>query len=398
LGLAGFALYFVIALRYVEPFTTTVYKGPLGADTLNGAEAFTKLKYEWKHPLMSPVTAGATALFRLVPGFDRSLAIAGGVALLAAANLAMCALVLRRLLADPTAVLLGTALYALLFANLNVLAVTDSYAVSSLAIWLFLLVWLHQPETERPWARLGPLAGLAGLCNPPLLTLAGLPALRLALAGQPRRAILTGLATGALGLAITLAVVLTHSTLKWGSPWAYFTRSVGYTDHYADPAPGVSLAHLADVASCFLLFSVASPTDVVPSNSLTRAAAAGYLDGPGGLLALAAAALVLGGAAASLVGRFRRTALPLAAWIAVLAAFYALFNPADALLYGTQLQGVVAVLACLGFAAHARSPRALWLLLGAAVLLLALRNLPIVLFAPYGFEFRYVPHRAFLLG
>ena len=52
---------------------------------------------------MSPVTAGATALFRLLPGFDRSLAIAGGVALLAAANLALCALVLRRLLMDPTA-------------------------------------------------------------------------------------------------------------------------------------------------------------------------------------------------------------------------------------------------------------------------------------------------------
>src|SRR5687768_4007108 len=53
-------------------------------------------------PLMSPVTAGATAPFRLLPGFDRALAIAGGVALLAAANLTLCALVLRRLLMDPT--------------------------------------------------------------------------------------------------------------------------------------------------------------------------------------------------------------------------------------------------------------------------------------------------------
>src|SRR5215211_7480896 len=110
LSITGFALYLVIALRHVEPFTTAVYKGPLGADTLDGAEAYTKLAYEWKHPLMSPATAGVTALFRLLPGFDRSLAIGCGIALLAASNVGLCALVLRRLLADPVAAALGAIL------------------------------------------------------------------------------------------------------------------------------------------------------------------------------------------------------------------------------------------------------------------------------------------------
>jgi hypothetical protein len=394
LGLAGLVLYLAIALRHVEPFTTAVYKGPLGADTLNGAEAYAKLKYEWKHPLMSPATAGATALFRLLPGFDRSLAIAGGVALLATSNLLLCALVLRRLLGDPAAAMLGTALYALLFTNLNVLAVTDSYTVSSLAIWLFLLAWVSQPETgtARPWTRLGPLSGVAGLCNPPLLALAGLPAMRTLLAGRLRRAVTIGLATATIALALVLAVVLTHSTLKWGTPWAYLTRSAGYTEHYAELEHVTRLGYLTDVLSCFLLFAVASPVDVVPGNGLTRAAAAGYLEDPGGRLALAAVALILGGAAVSLFGRYWRTTLPLAAWIAALAVFYTFFNPIDAMLYSTQVQGVLAVLACLGFASHTRDPRTLHVLLGTAVLLLALRNLPIVLFAPYGFEFWHAPN------
>ena len=236
LVLAGFALYFAIALRHAEPFTTAVYKGPLGADTLNGAEAFAKLKYEWKHPLMSPLAAGATALFGLLPGFDRSFALAGGVALLAAANILLCALVLQRLLADPIAAFLGTVLYMLLFTNLNVLAVTDSYAVSSLAVWLLLLAWLGEREEARPrWSRLGPLAGVAGLCNLPLLSLAGLPTARSLLGGRTWRAIVTGFATGAVALAMVLAVVLTHSVAKWDSPWAYFVRSADYTERYAGP-------------------------------------------------------------------------------------------------------------------------------------------------------------------
>src|SRR5215212_3254896 len=394
LSITGFALYLVIALRHVEPFTTAVYKGPLGADTLNGAKAYTKLRYEWKHPLVSPATAGATTLFRLLPEFDRSLAIAAGVALLAASNMFLCAFTLRRLLVDPGIAMLGTVLYALLFTNLNVLAITDSYTVSSLAIWLFLLAWVSGPEAEtaRPWTRLGPLAGVAGLCNPPLLALAGLPTMRALLAGRPRRAVSIGLPTGAIALTLVLAVVLTHSTLEWGTPWAYFTRSAGYTRHYADLEHVTRLGYLADVVSCFLLFAVASPVDVVPGNNLTRAALAGYVEDLGGLLALAAAALILGGAAASPFGRYWRTALPLAAWIAALAVFYAFFNPTDAMLYATQVQGVLTVLACLGLASHTRSPRTLYALLGTAILLLALRNLPIVLFAPYGFEFWYAPN------
>lgn len=395
----AFALYLSIALRHVEPFTTTVYKGPLGADTLNGAEAFAKLKYEWKHPLMSPVTAGATAVFGLGLGFDRDFAIAGGIALLAAANIVLCALLLQRLLADPVAAALGAALYALLFTNLNVLAVTDSYAVSSLAVWLFFLAWARGGQataSSPPWTRLGPLAGVAGLCNPPLLTLAGLPAARALLDGRPRAAVVTGLAAGGTALGLMLAVVLTHSAAKWGTPWAYFDQSAGYTEHYAELERATRLTDFADVASSFLLFAVASPVEAIPSNGLRRAAAAGYLHGAGGVLALCGVVLVLGAAGVSLLGRHWRTALPLAAWIAALAVFYALFNPGDAMLYSTQVQGALVVLACLGSASISRSPSALRWSLVAAVLLLGARNLPVVLFAPYGFQFRYVPHRALL--
>jgi hypothetical protein len=255
------------------------------------------------------------------------------------------------------------------------------------------LAWVTKPETgtARPWTRLGPLAGVAGLCNPPLLTLVGLPAMRTLLAGRLRHAIIIGLATGTIALALVLAVVLTHSTLKWGTPWAYFTRSAGYTEHYSGLKHVTRFRYLSNVVSCFLLFAVASPINSIPGHNLNRLAAARYLEDVGGLVALAAVALILGGAAASLFGRYWRTALPLAAWIAAMAVFYTFFNPADAMLYSTQVQGVLAVLACLGFASHTRGPRTLYLLLATAVLLLALRNLPIVLLAPYGFEFCYAP-------
>lgn len=384
--LLAFVLYLVIAERHTDFFTTMAYKGPLGGDTYNGAEAFTKLKYEWKHPLMSPVTAGSTALFGSLPALTHKMALSCAVALLAALNVGLVCLVLLRLTGTATVAVPGSVLYALLFANLNGLAITDSYVVSSLTIGLFFLLWLapgrNAPGTSS-W-RLALAAAAAGLANVPLLSLAGLPVARALLhrelAWATRRAVVV--AGGAVGL--TGAVVGIHSLLKWGSVGAYFTRSSGYTASYGDVGRIVDVGSLLDVLCAFLLFAMAAPVSAVPGK-LGHEAARFYLDGPTGWIGMAIVGACLSCAAASLAGRWWRVALPLAAWITALGLFYAFFNPVDAMLYSIQAQAALAVLVVLGIVTMVARPWARCGVILALALLLGTHNLPVVLTAPYGF-------------
>lgn len=384
--LLAFVLYLVVADRHTEFFTTMVYKGPLGGDTYNGAEAFAKLKYEWRHPLMSPLTAGATAMFGLVPELPHELALSCAVALLAALNVAFACLVLLRLTGTATIAVPGSLLYALLFANLNGLAITDSYAVSSLTIWLFLLIWLAPgPDVPaRSW-RMALAGGVAGLANVPLLSLAGLPVARALLHGKPVAAARLAVVVAGGALLLTAAVVLTHSQLKWGSITEYFARSAGYTAEYGDAGRLVEIGSLLDVLSAFLLLAVATPVVAVPG-ALGREAVTLYLAGPTGWIGIGLVAALLACAAASLIGRWWRIALPVAAWIMALVLFYAFFNPADSMLYSIQAQAALALLVILGIMTMVEGQ---WTRCGsilALALTLGAHNLPVVRSAPYAIE------------
>jgi hypothetical protein len=369
----------------VEPFTTSVPKGPLNGDPLTSAEAFLKLKFEWKHPLISPLGRLGTAGFQMIPGLSREQVLAGAIALLAMLVVLSFHMVVRPLLRNRWAAMAASSASGLTLASLCLLGVPESYAASILVVLLFLFVWLRDELLARPrtTARLGLIAGVAGLANVPLLMLAGIPALRVLLEADWARAVRRGTVVAALGLLTAGTVLLGHGWLKHGSPLGYVHRAAEYGGGYADIGRLADPAAVAQVLACFLVFAVASPIEAVPAR-LGPTDLRAYLGSAGGAIGLAAVGLTLTLAIAALFGRHARVAICLWAWIAAMIGFYVFFNPKDAMLYSVQTQPALLLLAALG-AASVASVRASGLLLLALVILLAARNLPIVLQAPYAF-------------
>ena len=78
-------------------------------------------------------------------------------------------------------------------------------------------------------------------------------------------------------------------------------------------------------------------------------------------------------------GRHWQLALPILAFLAWITAFYAYFNPPDAMLYSVQLRPALFVLMTLGALSLPGSPRMAMLALAAVATLLGARNLPIAL-------------------
>jgi hypothetical protein len=384
----AFPVFFVLASRYVDPFALVSQKGPLGGDTYGGAEIFLKLKYEWKRPLMGPVVWGATSLFRFIPDVPPTTAIALGLALLATLNLVLAYLVARRLTAVRPIALLATSCYALFLSTLIGLSIADSYTVSSLMVLLVLYVWLRNPAPSDLggclW--LGGAVGLAGLCNTPLLMLAGLPIVHALLAADLRRSLWVGLLVGGTAFTMVAAVVLTHAALKYGDPTVYFERSSEYTARYADAGRLLEPSAYADVGATFFAYAVAAPKPAVPGRSQKAETLEHYLAGPGGLIGLAAVVIVAALAVFAAFGRHWRIALPVLAFLAGITAFYAYFNPPDAMLYSIQLRPTLFVLMTLGALSLPGSPRMAMLALAAVAALLGARNLPIALAGPYDFR------------
>src|SRR5262249_45418496 len=154
LALLAFTVYWAIGLHFVDAMGASYGPGPLGSNVRTSARDFLQLKYEWKHPLMSPIDFGLTSLFGMLPVLGRLQAIVAAVATLAAANVLLVYVVLRPLVSDRPTAALGAAVYGITFVDLCVLSVPESYAVSSFFILLFLLAWLKLGERNDLRARL----------------------------------------------------------------------------------------------------------------------------------------------------------------------------------------------------------------------------------------------------
>ena len=287
---------------------------------------------------MGPVVWAATSLFRLIPGVVPTTAIALGLALLATLNLGLAYLVARRLTASPSIAMLATGCYALFLSTLIGLSIVDSYTVSSLMVLLVLYVWLRDPAPSDLGGslRLGGAVGLAGLCNTPLLLLAGLPIVHALLAADLRRTLRVSLLVGGTAFAMVAAVVLTHAALKYGDPAVYFERSSEYAARYADADRLLEPSAYADVGATFFAYAVAAPKPAVPGRDQKAKYFKHYLAGPGGLIGLAAVVVVAALAVFAAFGRHWRIALPVLAFLAGITAFYAYFNPPDAMLYSNS--------------------------------------------------------------
>jgi hypothetical protein len=370
LCLGAFALYAAVAAHLLP--SVLLGHGPFNADTRTSAHDFLRLRYEWKHPLMSPVEFGATALFRLM--LEPPQAIVAAIAALASLDVLLVYGCLRRVGLAPLAATLGGALFAVAFSNLAILGVPESYTVSTLAMLLFLLAWLG-PAGGRRLVLLGLLAGVAGLANLPLLSLAALPVLQALLDGRPRRAAAAALIVGGIALAMVGAAALAYGLIHRGAAAGGFAGGHDYLDRYAAAGRLLVLGDYVDVLSCFLLFGVATPA-AIAVGPLTARAAGGYLGHATGLLGAVGAVVLCGLAAAGTLGPQRRIVLPLAAWLLSLTAFYVYFKPSHAMVYGVQAQPALAIMAALGAGAVLRRPRPIAATLAVILVMVAACNLP----------------------
>jgi hypothetical protein len=201
-----------------------------------------------------------------------------------------------------------------------------------------------------------------------------------------RRSLRAGLLVGGTALAMVGAVVLTHAALKYGNPTVYFERSSEYTARYAEADRLLKPSAYADVGAAFYAFAVAAPKPAVPGRNQKAETLEQYLAGPGGLIGLAAVAVIALLIMVAAFGRHWRIALPILTFLAGITAFYVYFNPPDAMLYSVQLRPALFVLMMLGVLSLPGSPRTAILALATVAALLGPRNLPIVLAGPYDFR------------
>ncbi len=375
-------LFFVLASRFVDPFTLVSQKGPLGGDTYGG-----KLKYEWKRPLMGPVVWAATSLFRLIPGVVPTTAIALGLALLATLNLGLAYLVARRLTASPSIAMLATGCHAFFLSTLIGLSIVDSYTVSSLMVLLVLYVWLRDPAPSDLGGslRLGGAVGLAGLCNTPLLLLAGLPIVHALLAADLRRTLRVSLLVGGRASAMVAAVVLTHAALKYGDPAVYFERSGEYAARYAAADRLLKPSAYADVPPssptpsrhpsppCQAATRRQSTSSTISPARVALSASLPWSSSPRSRCSPPSAA----------TGGLRCPSSPFSSGSQPSTPTSTRLMPCSTRI---QLRPALFVLLTLGAISLPGSPRMAILALAAVAALLGPRNLPIVLAGPYDFK------------
>lgn len=333
--LAWFSLYLFLA-RHLRPVVTGAEHEILGIDaqdaelmmqqlTLQGIDAL-------KHPLFPLLARPYVALIEMVTGSGSYTAINLGVAGLATINISMVALLVFQTSRSMGLALACGTFFGLSFSALVLMAVPETYSLTVLMLSIYVAVFLQVRDglDFRHALLLGSLCGVAGLANPPMLTLGIMPAVYLLQTQRPTRAVMLSATMLAVSLTVYLGVIL----LVWGT--RYFDASMQYAhdwasfENFEDPAT-VALALVQ-----MLPFSIASPMEEARV-LYGLADAAGYLSHPAAIPAIGAliAALVL-----SIQWTIRNGSaldFALAAWMTVAILFYIWFNPIEAILYGLQL-------------------------------------------------------------
>ena len=127
-----------------------------------------------QHPLYSLIANSVVELIQLVSPIGLNPAILITTALIAALNCTLAYLLFARVLGCTRAAVGFTLIYALAFANLAIFSIPETYALSTTGVLLYLAVAtsLGPALDRRGIVILSGLAALAGLLNPPLLSLA----------------------------------------------------------------------------------------------------------------------------------------------------------------------------------------------------------------------------------
>ena len=256
--LVGFTGYLINALHF-EPLVFVRQQNVIfSADTWTTIGSMGELTFREhirQHPLFSLVTSSMVQVVqRLSPaGINRSILMT--LALIAATNCTLAYVILRRVVSTAWLAAWFTGLYVLLFVNLAIFSIPETYALSTSVVLLYLMVatGARTPIDGRTLATLTLLAGLAGLFNPPLLSLS---VVHLVLLAHARGARATA-APAMISLAALALVFVLANLIIFGPE--FYTNFTGDDERYGAWRHFGSWSSVGTVLSGFFLFAVLAP-------------------------------------------------------------------------------------------------------------------------------------------
>ena len=370
-------VFYLSNLTHLAPCSFASNSGPfLGGDPHNIASAMRHLTFSGdmrKHLLFSVVTRPqVTTIVRLL-GANENTAIVYVLGAIAAIAVTSTWWVLARHVTTALFALLFAVVYGVAFVNLILFSVPETYAVTGLAIiaYFWLLLSREPGNSLRDGCLHGLAAGLAGLFNPPLLSLLAVSVLHGAKPGAHRKNVafaVTALVVAFVVFGLPYALIHGTKSLALG---LYYTRQLASFDNLAD------IETIVFVYISFFVVSFLSPLDMsVETYSLGHFL--NYLTEPRLLLTIMLYAALAFVCVSAAIASADKLLVPILVWIFLMATFFTYFNPGEAALYAGQIVFPLILLMARGMNS-VRLPYPLGpLMVGAFAASLALQNVSVL--------------------
>ena len=294
-----------------------------------------------KHLLFSVVTNPPVRLLQGLFHLSTAGAITLVLATVGALNPVAMYSVLRVLTARGDAFVFALS-HGFLFSNLFMFSIVETYAVSNL-VMLLALNALGRFQSRFTLSRLliaSTLAGLAGLFNPVLLSLA-IPGVYLAWRGGRVRPAFWLPWAGLLPAAVTF-----FGAYRLIQGPSVFRRLWGYASYRSSPWNFAQPDVVANVVASFFFYSVLAPVGRL-SRTIGVDAFAGYFTSAGKTAALLAYCAVLWGWKEYLATTRDAFAEGLLLAVLPMLAFYIYFDPGEAMLFSSQFTVPITLLSAL---------------------------------------------------
>lgn len=349
------------------------------------------------HPLFLLVRPVARLIRTAAPGtLTRTDAILAALALIAALNCLTMYAILSGLLSSTAMAAWFSGLYAVCLSNLVLFGVPEVYSLATLTVLIYLFFVLRRRGTSdfSEAMLFGLLAALAGLANPPLLSLSVVYWASLwRQHSWVRLATLGTVSVSAAGFCFSLGYLLASGLIsRTGAGYRPLTLSTLFSDQ-AMTAFGSGLTHVdtfgslanigdpaltSTVLLSFVFYSVITPIHSLAAH-LTEADAWGYFGSLSGL----ACVLTYGGLLLSAVFASARGGDPtmrgLLVWFALMLGFYMYFSAEHAMLYAVQVVPVLVLVTATYFSRLSGRLSVKYIALAAWTWLLVDRNLSALL-------------------
>jgi hypothetical protein len=267
-----------------------------------------------------------------LPGVDQDTAIVYVLGVIAATAVTSTWWVLARYATSAVYALLFAVVYGVAFVNLMLFSIPETYAVTGLAIigYFWFLLSRRPGNLGRDPELHGLAVGLAGLFNPPLLSLVAVSALHSSERGAFRRNVtFAGTALVVAFVVFALPYALIHGTkiLDFG---LNFFREVRSFHNLGE------IRKTVFVYISFFLVSFLSPLDMSAYGYSLRVFL-NYLTQPRLLLTTMLYAALTFMAVKAAIASADRLLVPILVWILIMVTFYTYFNPGEAVLYAGQI-------------------------------------------------------------